>query len=116
MLVCEMQGRVRKHVVEVDVRGHPQGQNRPLWLTCLRGHSQDIDFSEDNYHVHNTSMLLAVKERVDNTFEYRGGLGRVTEEAFHQILKGQLKVKRYQLKKRMLEGRRSRNTFGTTIG
>jgi hypothetical protein len=98
-------GGSRKHVVEVDVRGHPQGQNRPLWLTCLRGHSQDIDFSEDNYNVHNTSMLLAVKERVDNTFEYRGGLGRVTEEAFHQILKGQLKVKRYQLKKRMLEGR-----------
>lgn len=29
----------------------------------------------------------------------------MTEEAFHQILKGQLKVKRYQLKKRMLEGR-----------
>lgn len=98
-------GGSRKHVVEVDVRGHPQGQNRPLWLTCLRGHSQDIDFSEDNYNVHSTSMLLAVKERVDNTFEYRGGLGRVTEEAFHQILKGQLKVKRYQLKKRMLEGR-----------
>ena len=49
-------------------------------------------------------MLLAVKERVDNTFEYRGGLGKVTEEAFHNILKGQLKVKRYQLKKRMQEG------------
>ena len=91
----------RKHIVEVDLRGHPQGQNRPLWLTCLRGHAQDIDFSEDNYKNIPPSMLLAVKERVDNTFEYRGGLGKVSEEAFHAILKGQLKVKRYQLKKRM---------------
>lgn len=98
-------GGPRKHLVEVDLRGHPQGQNRPLWLTCLRGHAQDIDFSEDNYKNLNTSMLLAVKERVDNTFEYHGGLGKVTEEAFHSILKGQLKVKRYQLKKRMQEGK-----------
>ena len=51
-------------------------------------------------------MPLVAKERVDNTFEYRGGLRRVIEEAFHQILKGQLKVKRCQLKKRMLEGRK----------
>lgn len=98
-------GRPKKHLVEVDLRGHPQGQNRPLWLTCLRGHAQDLDFSEDNYKNLNTSMLLAVKERVDNTFEYHGGLGKVTEEAFHSILKGQLKVKRYQLKKRMQEGK-----------
>ena len=98
-------GGPRKHLVEVDLKGHPQGQNRPLWLTCLRGHAQDIDFSEDNYKNLNTSMLLAVKERVDNTFEYHGGLGKVTEEAFHSILKGQLKVKRYQLKKRMQEGK-----------
>jgi hypothetical protein len=98
-------GGPRKHLVEVDLRGHPQGQNRPLWLTCLRGHAQDIDFSEDNYKNLNTSMLLAVKERVDNTFEYHGGLGKVTEEAFHSILKGQLKVKRYQLKKRMQDGK-----------
>ena len=98
-------GGPRKHIVEVDLRGHPQGQNRPLWLTCLRGHAQDIDFSEDNYKNLPTSMLLAVKERVDNTFEYHGGLGKVTEEAFHSILKGQLKVKRYQLKKRMQEGK-----------
>lgn len=98
-------GGPRKHLVEVDLRGHPQGQNRPLWLTCLRGHAQDIDFSEDNYKNLNTSILLAVKERVDNTFEYHGGLGKVTEEAFHSILKGQLKVKRYQLKKRMQEGK-----------
>ena len=98
-------GGPRKHLVEVDLRGHPQGPNRPLWLTCLRGHAQDIDFSEDNYKNLNTSMLLAVKERVDNTFEYHGGLDKVTEEAFHNILKGQLKVKRYQLKKRMQEGK-----------
>jgi hypothetical protein len=50
-------------------------------------------------------MLLAMKEQVDNTFDYRRGLGRVMEEAFHTMLKGQLKVKRYQLKKRMLEGK-----------
>ena len=50
-------------------------------------------------------MLLAVKGRVDNTFDYRGGLGRMTDEAFHNILKGQLKVKKYQLKKRMQEGK-----------
>ena len=42
---------------------------------------------------------------MDNTFDYREGLGRVTEEAFHNILKGQLKVKRYQLKERMQEGK-----------
>ena len=44
-------------------------------------------------------------EQVDNTFDYCGGLARVTEEAFHSILKGQLKVKRYQLKKKMQEGK-----------
>jgi hypothetical protein len=38
------------------------------------------------------------------TFEYPGGLGRVTKEAFHAILKKQLKMKRYQLKKRMVDG------------
>ena len=42
---------------------------------------------------------------MDNTFEYHGGPGKVTEEAFHSISKGQLKVKRYQLKKRMQEGK-----------
>jgi hypothetical protein len=41
------------------------------------------------------SMLLNLKERVDSTFEYWGGLGKVTEEAFHAILKKQLKMKRY---------------------
>ena len=35
----------------------------------------------------------------------RGGLGRVTEEAFHSLLKNQLKTKRYQLKKALLAGR-----------
>ena len=37
--------------------------------------------------------------QVDNTFEYEGGLGRVTEEGFYATLKGRLKIKRYQLKK-----------------
>ena len=50
-------------------------------------------------------MLLDIKERVDNTFEYEGGIGRVTEEVFHATLKGQLKIKRYQLKKWLLAGR-----------
>ena len=90
--------------MEVDLREHPQGQNRPLWLTCLRGHAHDIDFSEDNYMNLNISMLLAVKKRVGNTSELYGGLGKVTAEAFHNILKGQLKVKRYQLKNIMQEG------------
>jgi hypothetical protein len=44
-------------------------------------------------------MLLNIKECVDNTFKYEGGIGRVTEEVFHVTLKGQLKIKRYQLKK-----------------
>ena len=55
-------GGPRKHIVEVNLRGHPQRQNRPLWLTCLRGHAHDIDFSDDNYKNLPTSMLLVVKE------------------------------------------------------
>jgi hypothetical protein len=75
------------------MKDHPYGQNRSLWLTCLRGHSADLDFSVDNYVNHNTAMLLNIKQHVDNTFEYRGGLGKVTEEAFHSSLKQQLKIK-----------------------
>ena len=89
----------KRYTVEVDMKGNPCGQNQSLWLTCLRGHSQDVNFSKDNYNAHKTSMLLNLKQRVDNTFEYQGGLGRVTEEAFHATLKRQLKIKRYQLKK-----------------
>ena len=48
----------------------------------------------DNYQEYNTSMLLNVKERMDSMFEYRGGLSRMTEEAFHAILKKQLKMKK----------------------
>jgi len=44
-------------------------------------------------------MLLNIKECVDNTFKYEGGIGRVTEEVFHVTLKGQLKIKRYHFKK-----------------
>lgn len=36
-------------------------------------------------------MLLNINERVDNTFEYEGEIGRVTEVAFHATLKEQLK-------------------------
>ena len=42
---------------------------------------------------------------VDNTFEYEGGLRRVTEDAFYATLKGQLKIKRYQLKKALQTGK-----------
>ena len=75
------------------MKENPCGQNHPLWLTCLRGHSHDIDFSEDDYNEHKISMLLNIKERVDNTFEYEGGIGRFIEEIFHATLKGQLKIK-----------------------
>ena len=92
----------KRYVVEVDMKGNPCGQNRQLWMSCLRGHSQDVDFSVDNYNHHSTTMLLAIKQRVDNTFDYEGGLGRVTEEAFHSLLKNQLKTKRYQLKKALV--------------
>ena len=40
-----------------------------------------------------------------STFDYEGGLGRVTEETFHALLNNQLKTKRYQLKKALLAGR-----------
>jgi uncharacterized UBP type Zn finger protein len=45
-----------------------------------------------------------VKAWVDNTFEYCGGISRVTKEAFHAIFKKQLKMIRYQMKKWMVEG------------
>ena len=50
-------------------------------------------------------MLLNIKQREDNTFEYRGGLGKVTEEAFHSTLKQQLKIKRYEMKTMMVAGK-----------
>ena len=106
MEVREREHRGKKrYTVEVDMKGHPYGQNKPLWMTCLRGHAHDVDFSIDNYHRHNKTMLLFIKQRVDNTFDYEGGLGRVTEEAFHSLLKNQLKTKRYQLKKALLARR-----------
>jgi hypothetical protein len=82
----EQRGR-KRYTVEIDMKGNPCGQNRHLWLTCLRGHSHDIEFSKDNYNSYKTSMLLNIKERVDNTFGYEGGIGRVTKEAFHATLK-----------------------------
>ena len=86
------------YTVEVDMKINPCGQNRSLLLTCLRGHPQDVNFSKDNCNAYKISMLLNIKQRVDNTFEYEGGLGRIVEEAFLTTLKWQLK-KRYQLKK-----------------
>jgi hypothetical protein len=50
-------------------------------------------------------MLLCIKQWVDNTFEYGGGIRRVTEEVFYSTLKGQLKMKRYQTKKAILLGK-----------
>ena len=63
----------KRYTMEVDMKGHPHGQNMPLWMTCLWGHAQDVDFSVDNYHMHSTTMLLSIKQRVDNTFDYEGG-------------------------------------------
>jgi hypothetical protein len=76
-----------------------------MWLTCLRGHSTDVDLSVDNYHAHDMEMLLNIKQRIDNTFEYGRGLRRVTKEVFHSTLKSQLKMKRYQMKKTILMGK-----------
>lgn len=47
-------------------------------------------------------MLLTIKQRVDNTFEYKGGLGKVSERVFHKELKHQLKMKRHYMKKALL--------------
>ena len=58
----------KRYTMEVDMKGHPCGQNRPLWMTWLRGHAQDVDFSVDNYHRHNTTMLFSIKQCVNNTF------------------------------------------------
>jgi hypothetical protein len=70
----------------------------------MRGHSTNIDFSKDNYQSLDTAMLFNFEARVDNTFEYRGGLQKVTEEVFHHTIKSQMKAKRYQMKKLMLDG------------
>jgi hypothetical protein len=59
---------------------------------------------------------LNVKAQVENTFEYCGGIGHVIEEAFHVILKKQFKMKRYQMKKRMMEGLPRQATIVLTIG
>jgi hypothetical protein len=100
----EQQGR-KRYTVEVDMKGSPCGANRHLWLKCLRGHAVDLDFSVDNYNDHNPMALLNIKKRVDNTFEYEGGIGHVTEWSFHANLKSQLKMKRYAMKKLMVAGR-----------
>ena len=72
--VREQRGR-KMRTVKVNMKGNPCGQNRLLWWTCLRGYSQDIDFSKNNYNSYKTSMLLNIKKHVDNTFEYEGGIG-----------------------------------------
>ena len=87
------------------MKGSPCEGNRHLWLKCLRGHAVDVDFSVDNYNDHNAMTLLNIKKRVDNTFEFEGGIGHVTEWAFYANLKSQLKMKRYAMKKLMVVGR-----------
>lgn len=52
---------MKRCTVKVDMKKNSYGQNRSLWLTCLRGHYQDVDFSEDNYNEYKTSMLLNLK-------------------------------------------------------
>jgi hypothetical protein len=69
------------------MKGHSCSQNQLLRLTCFQGHSVDVDFNVDNYLNHNTMMLLNIKQHVDNTFDYHGGLGKITKEAFHSTLK-----------------------------
>jgi hypothetical protein len=115
VVVKEQRGK-KRYTVDVDMKDNPCGQNRSLWLTCLRGHSQDVNFSEDNYNAHKTSMLLNIKQRVDNTFEYEGGLGRITEEAFHSTLKGQLKLSGTNSRRHCKQARLIRNAFGRTTG
>lgn len=102
--VREQQGR-KRYTVQVDMKGNPCGENRHLWLKCLRGHAADLDFSIDNYNDHNPLTLMNIKQRVDNTFEYEGGIGCITDWSFQSILKSQLKMKRYALKKLMVAGR-----------
>ena len=102
--VREQHGK-KRYTVEVDMKGNPCGENRLLWLKSLRGHTVDLDFSVDNYTEHNAMILLNIKKRVDNTFEYEGGIGHVTEWSFHANLKTQLKMKRYTMKKLMVAGR-----------
>ena len=59
------------------MKGNPCGLNPSLWLTCLRGHSKDVDFSMDNYNNHKTLMLLNIKQHVDSMFDYEGGIVQV---------------------------------------
>jgi hypothetical protein len=102
ILQCEQSGR-KRYIVDVDLKGNSYSLGHAQWLTCMRGHSMDIDFSKDNYQTIDTGMLLNIKGHVVNTFEYRGGLQRVTEEVFHSTIKSQQKAKRYQMKKLMLD-------------
>ena len=74
--VREQHGR-KRYTVEVDMKGNSCGENRHLWLRCLRGHAVDLDFSVDNYNELNAMTLLNIKKRVDNTFEYEGDIGHV---------------------------------------
>jgi hypothetical protein len=90
--------------VDVDLKGNPYELGHTQWLTCMQGHSADIDFNKDNYQSSDTAMLLNIKAHVDNTFEYRRGLQKVIEEVFHSTFKNQMKAKRYQMKKLMLDG------------
>ena len=93
------------HVVDVDPKRYPCGKYRSKWLACLKEYSGNLDFNQDNYSSNNTSTLLNIKSRVDSIFEYRLGLEKVMEEAFHSILKRQLKITLYNMKKLMVEGK-----------
>ena len=61
-------------------------------------------------------MLLNINERVDNTFEYEGEIGRVTEVAFHATLKEQLKSNGITWRKRCKQGSLNRNISAKTTG
>ena len=75
------------YTVDVDLKENLCGQKLSLWLTCLRGYSHDINFNKDNNYLYKTSMLLNIKKRVDNTFEYEDRIRRVTKGTFHTMLK-----------------------------
>lgn len=90
--------------VEVDATGNPTGLHRTKFFTTLRGYSRNIDFSIDNYKLHDKAMLLDIKAQVDAITEYRGGLGRLSEEGFHKVMMDHLRMKRYHTKQIILKG------------
>ena len=106
----------RKHIVEVDLRGHPQGQNRPLWLTCLRGHAQDIDFSEDNYKNIPPLCYLLSRNEWTTLSSTVGGWARCQKRLSTPFWRASWRWRDISWRKECRKGRTNLRTFGTTIG